>query len=82
MIDYDSFSHCHLTDIFFATFAGAKELSMHKINSITTSNTHIQLKHSANNTHNTAQLIHHATKIISRHIILSRNVLYSIIVPL
>ena len=27
MIDYDSFSHCHLTDIFFAIFAGAKELS-------------------------------------------------------
>ena len=26
MIDYDSFSHCHLTDIFFAIFAGAKEL--------------------------------------------------------
>ena len=27
MINYDSFSHCHLTDIFFAIFAGAKELS-------------------------------------------------------
>ena len=28
MIDYDSFSRCHLTDIFFFTFhAGAKELS-------------------------------------------------------
>ena len=26
MIDYDSFSHCHLRDIFFAIFAGAKEL--------------------------------------------------------
>ena len=26
MIDYDSFSHCHLTDIFFAIHAGAKEL--------------------------------------------------------
>ena len=25
MIDYDSFSRCHLTDIFFAIFAGAKE---------------------------------------------------------
>ena len=28
MIDYDSFSHCHLTDIFFTIFAGAKELSL------------------------------------------------------
>ena len=28
MIDYDSFSRCHLTDIFFAIFAGAKELSL------------------------------------------------------
>ena len=27
MIDYDSFSRCHLTDIFFAFHAGAKELS-------------------------------------------------------
>ena len=26
MIDYDSISHCHLTDIFFAIFVGAKEL--------------------------------------------------------
>ena len=26
MIDYDSFSHCHLTDIFFAIHARAKEL--------------------------------------------------------
>ena len=26
MIDYDSFSRCHLTDIFFAFHAGAKEL--------------------------------------------------------
>ena len=26
MIDYDSFSHCHLTAFFFAIFAGAKEL--------------------------------------------------------
>ena len=26
MIDYDSFSHCLLTDIFFAFHAGAKEL--------------------------------------------------------
>ena len=26
MIDYDSFSRCHLTDIFFAIHAGAKEL--------------------------------------------------------
>ena len=32
MIDYDSFSHCHLTDIFFAIFAGAKELnSVHRV---------------------------------------------------
>ena len=28
MIDYDSFSHCHLKDIFFAIHAGAKELSI------------------------------------------------------
>ena len=28
MIDYDSFSHCHLTDIFFAIFARVKELSL------------------------------------------------------
>ena len=28
MIDYDSFSHCHLTDIFFAFHAGAKELKV------------------------------------------------------
>ena len=28
MIDYDSFLHCHLTDIFFAIFAGAKELKL------------------------------------------------------
>ena len=27
MIDYDSFSRCHLTEIFFAFHAGAKELS-------------------------------------------------------
>ena len=27
MIDYDSFSRCHLTDIFFAFHVGAKELS-------------------------------------------------------
>ena len=27
MIDYDSFSHCHLMDIFFAIHAGAKELN-------------------------------------------------------
>ena len=27
MIDYDSFSRFHLTDIFFAIFAGAKELT-------------------------------------------------------
>ena len=27
MIDYDSFSRCHLTDIFFAIFAGAKEIN-------------------------------------------------------
>ena len=26
MIDYDSFSRCHLKDIFFAFHAGAKEL--------------------------------------------------------
>ena len=26
MIDYDSFSRCHLTDIFFAFHEGAKEL--------------------------------------------------------
>ena len=26
MIDYDSFLRCHLTDIFFAFHAGAKEL--------------------------------------------------------
>ena len=26
MTNYDSFSHCHLTDIFFAIHAGAKEL--------------------------------------------------------
>ena len=26
MINYDSFSRCHLTDIFFAFHAGAKEL--------------------------------------------------------
>ena len=26
MIDYDSFSRCHLTDIFFSIHAGAKEL--------------------------------------------------------
>ena len=26
MIDYDSFSHCHLTDIFFAIFAGGKRV--------------------------------------------------------
>ena len=26
MIDYDSFSRCHLMDIFFAFHAGAKEL--------------------------------------------------------
>ena len=25
MIDYDSFSHCHLTDIFFAIHVGAEE---------------------------------------------------------
>ena len=30
MIDYDSFSRCHLTDIFFAFHVGAKELN-HKI---------------------------------------------------
>ena len=34
MIDYDSFSHCHLTDIFFAIFAGAKELINMQIISI------------------------------------------------
>ena len=28
MIDYDSFSRCHLTDIFFAFHAGAKELRL------------------------------------------------------
>ena len=28
MIDYDSFSRCHLTDIFFAFHAGAKELKL------------------------------------------------------
>ena len=28
MIEYDSFSRCHLTDIFFAIFAGAKELTL------------------------------------------------------
>ena len=28
MIDYDSFSRCHLTDIFFTFHAGAKELSL------------------------------------------------------
>ena len=28
MIDYDSFSRCHLTDIFFAIHAGAKELRL------------------------------------------------------
>ena len=28
MIDYDSFLHCHLKDIFFAIHAGAKELSV------------------------------------------------------
>ena len=27
MIDYDSFSCCHLTEIFFAIYAGAKKLS-------------------------------------------------------
>ena len=27
MIDYDSFSRCHLRDIFFAFHAGAKELN-------------------------------------------------------
>ena len=27
MIDYDSFSLCHLMDIFFAIFAGARELT-------------------------------------------------------
>ena len=27
MTNYDSFSHCHLTDIFFAFHAGVKELS-------------------------------------------------------
>ena len=26
IIDFDSFSHCHLTDIVFAIFAGAKAL--------------------------------------------------------
>ena len=26
--DYDSFLHCHLTDIFFAIFAGAKKLNL------------------------------------------------------
>ena len=31
MIDYDGFSHCHLTDIFFAIFAGAKELKVVKL---------------------------------------------------
>ena len=30
MIDYDSFSRCHLTDIFFAFHAGAKELNTFK----------------------------------------------------
>ena len=30
MIDYDSFSRCHLTDIFFAFHAGAKELKSHR----------------------------------------------------
>ena len=30
MIDYDSFSRCHLTDIFFAIFARAKELTLFK----------------------------------------------------
>ena len=61
-----------------------KSLSMHKTNSITTgiSYTHIQLKHSTTIHLSTAQLIHHATKIISRYIILSRNALHSIIVPL
>ena len=29
MIDYDSFSRCYLTDIFFAIHAGAKELNVH-----------------------------------------------------
>ena len=28
MIDYDSFSRCHLTDIFFAFHAGVKELKV------------------------------------------------------
>ena len=28
MIDYDSFSRCHLADIFFAFHAGAKELKL------------------------------------------------------
>ena len=29
--DYDSFLHCHLTDIFFAIHAGAKELNDSKL---------------------------------------------------
>ena len=31
MIDYDSFSRCHLTDIFFAFHAGANELKKETI---------------------------------------------------
>ena len=31
MIDYDSFSHCHLMDIFFAFHVGAKELIVLKL---------------------------------------------------
>ena len=31
MIDYDSFSRCHLTDIFFAFHARAKELNLRKL---------------------------------------------------
>ena len=30
MIDYDSFSRCHLTDIFFRFSRGAKELTLFK----------------------------------------------------
>ena len=28
MIDYDSFSHCHLADVFYAIYVVAKELKM------------------------------------------------------
>ena len=56
--------------------------NVNKFDYRTISHTHIQIKHSTAIHINTAQLVHHATKIISYYVILYRNVLYSIIIPL